>query len=212
MSICKLVIVTGLLGLFAGALAGCTPPQSGAGTTEWMVANQTLDTLWVAVRYPLDSAVVTATQLAECRSQLIADSVGLTRQNGFYQPSLRHLAYHKGQWFWVQNSVWGIVYRSDADPSPAQGPRINRVSGVLTYRIAPARTQLLLAADGGPDTQWPLPAITGLHLQQGAARLALVPGQPLLTVFRPQPTGEEHAYSPRYRVQLTVGPGLTINP
>lgn len=198
--------------LALASLTQCTPPQSPMASTQWVVANQTPDTLWVAVRYPRDSVALTTAEVIATRHQLLADSVDLAHQNGFYQPPwLQHFTCHKGQWYLVQNTTANIVYHADHDPSPTQAPQVNRARGVLTYRVPPHRTQQLVSTNTTPTVAQSEPLITELYLREGRALQTVLPGPPLLEVFRPQPTGQEHDYSPRYRCQLTVGSGLTIN-
>ncbi|MGI4742624.1 MAG: hypothetical protein ACRYG7_46290 [Janthinobacterium lividum] len=201
-------VAVGLLALTT--LTQCTPPQSPNAITEWVVTNQTPDTLWVTVRYPLDSVALSAAAIVETRRQLRLDSADQLHQSGFYQPSLRQVAHARGQWYLVQNSTGDVVYQADHDPGPTESPRVNRVRGELTYRVPPHGTQHLLQTYAKPTVQWPQAPFTAVYLRQGPARRVVLPGPSLLAVFRPQPTGQEHNYSPRYRCQLTVGPGLTI--
>jgi len=48
-------LVGSLLGLGLAALANCALPQPSAVTAEWLVANQTSDTLWVMARFARNS-------------------------------------------------------------------------------------------------------------------------------------------------------------
>lgn len=215
--------ISSLVILSAVVLPGCTPAQTSGGTVEWVVANHTLDTLRVVVRYPLDSVLVPLAEVAARRHSLKIDSADHARQ-GYIHPSLARLTTHKGKWYWVRNSVGGIATWSTCDPLYIMDKRSRYQSrdviyakppsssnGTLTYQLLPHCVQLLAGAPFVPDSLWSPPPVIGLQLRQGSQQRVVLPGRPLLQVFRPQPTGREHDYSAQYRYQLTVGPGLTIN-
>jgi hypothetical protein len=201
-----------LLVLAPTLLASCTPPQSSAPTTEWVLVNQTPDTLRVAVRYPLDSTAVTLAELSEARHQLKVDSVNSIRLIGYYRPHfLQHLTRHHGQWYLVQHTTDTPAYYADADSrSSEQAPLINTTRGEFIYRVPPFSTQHVLETETTPVQAQAESPILSLHLHQRGLHVAVLPRLPLLEVFQPQATGQEHAYSPRYFCRLTVGPGLTI--
>lgn len=189
----------------------CTPPKSAAPDTAWLVANETLDTLHITIRYPLDSAVLTLAELTESRYDRRADSTAKTRQYGYYEPGLlRRFTRHQGQWYIVQNTQ-DITYPTHHDSGSAQVPPIDRARGILHYQVPPRSAQPLINTYTIPTDARNDAFIAELSLQDRHLRRALLPGSPLLHLFRPQLTGQEHDYSPRYRCQLTVGPGLTIN-
>jgi|GEM_PF-5406520 len=206
--------VTGV-GVLTLVLAGCTPADNAEDVLEWAVANHTADTLWVSVRYPLDSLRLTdEQQIDQFREQLRRDSLrgDLSRYNS--GGVLTRITPHRGEWYWVRSKEADVNAYLDNEQRWARLD--NRTAGVLTYSVPPRCTQVLArtmtSSLGRPWWQRPskpriLP-IVGLWLRQGVARCTLKPGQPLRACFRSERTGQEHQHSARSRVTLTVGPGL----
>lgn len=191
--------LAGLLGLSVLAVPSCTPPEKG-DSAEWVVANQTPDTLWVTARFPLDSVKVPRTEVVARRHRLTVDSIAHERS---HRQSLAHLTTHQGQWYWVRNSMGGIATWASCDTSAGHEPQITDMRGVVCYRVPPHCTQLLVTSVFSPAARDLKPPISGLQLRQGTTRRVVLPGQSIAQVFRPQPTGHEHDHSASYRYQFT---------
>lgn len=190
-----------LLGLSAG-FARCTPPHQDGGAVEWMVANHTSDTLLLLVRWPLDSIRVPPAALPRLRRELASDSTfSLARKYPLHP--LQRLTKHQAQWYWIANPGWTNPL-NDAPPSRAA---VTKLAGMLTYKISPHGKQLVARGACLPCNSVPRVPIVSLDLQQGpASRRRLLGNSP--GGFRAVPATGTHTY----RYQLTVGPGLTINP
>ncbi|MBO3273153.1 hypothetical protein [Hymenobacter defluvii] len=157
------------------SLAACTPPyHPPQDRVEWHLMNHTGDTLLLTVRYRLDSAVVSASDVPRLRQAQTADSLGLPHLRiGGHQP-LDHLARHQGHWYWVRNAyATALPYWSDASGNlhPAA---TNRTAGVITYKLVPG---------GGHE-------VAAQLCQPSCDTLPLAPasGQPTPSI-RPGPTG-----------------------
>ena len=183
-------------------LGGCTPARHAGNTLEWVVTNATPDTLLVAVRYPLDSAVVPPAQLPVRRQQLARDSSEQTRD-----APLAHLARHQGHWYLVGSREGYVNTVLDHETLTGQQASVRRALGVVTYKLPPARTQLLTSMPE-PQPSRPVRAVVGGWVRQGGHQQALPAGPALLKLF--QPVASPQSQTDRY--QLTIGPGLTLNP
>lgn len=189
-------------------LSSCTPVTHAGSTFDWVVTNQTMDTLRVGVRFPLDSSLLLPTDLSYLRKQRLTDSVAedglVARQN-----PLTRLVQHAGHWYYVQPQAWPVATHDDAR-GPRRWAQVNRLAGTLTYMLPPHGTQSLTQTICLPCDTIPLPQIVGLWLEQGAERHTLIPGRTLRQVFHAVPTGQEHDYSARALYEFNVGPGLVL--
>lgn len=210
---CYLLIrkATRLLGFGGVALLGlpsCTPVTHAGSTIDWEVTNQTTDTLRVGVRYPLDSSLVSPTDLPHLRKQWFTDSA-VEAGVGYRREPLTRLVQHQGRWYYVQPQAWPSALNDDAR-GPRRWAQVNRLAGTLTYALPPHGTQRLTQTICLPCDTIPLPRLAGLWLEQGAGRHTLVPGRPLRQLFHAVPTGQENDYSARALYKFSVGPGLVL--
>lgn len=179
--------------------------------------NHTGDTLLLTVRYRLDSAVVSASDVPRLRQAQTADSLALPHLRiGGHQP-LDHLVRHQGHWYWVRNAyATTLPYWSDASGNlhPAA---TNRTAGVITYKLVPGGGHEVAAQLCQPscDTLPPaLPPLVSLRLQQGRAQRALPIGTELNTLFQAQFSfwhGWLEWGPTTYRYELCIGPGLVLD-
>lgn len=198
----KMCWLLGLLGLPVLVVPSCTPPETPAGSAEWVVANQTPDTLWVTARFPLDSVKVPQAEVATRRHRLTVDSAAHTGQHD-YQPSLAHLTTHQQQWYWVRNSIGGIATWASCNTSVRHQPQVNARYGVVTYQVPPHCTQVSVTAVFQPNAFSPKLPIRGLQLRQGTTRRVMLPGQSVAHAFQLQPGDYDQNHSASYRCQLT---------
>jgi hypothetical protein len=197
-----------VVGVALLGLPSCTPVTHAGSTFDWVVTNQTADTLRIGVRYPLDSSQVSPTDLPHLRRQWFADSA-VEHGLGYRRHPLTRLVQHAGHWYYVQPQAWPVATHDDAH-GPRRWAQVNRLAGTVTYALPPHGTQSLTQTICLPCDTIPLPRLVGLWLEQGAERHTLVPGRPLRQLFHVVPTGQEHDYSARALYELRVGPGLAL--
>lgn len=194
------------LGLVSGTgLASC---RAEPDHLEWTVHNDTADTLQVAVRYPLDSTwLATPDQLARVRQDWVADSSS-DKGHGFYASPLSRLVCHHGRWYFVYSRYPGVNGYFTGMPQYTQ---LTPAQGRLTYTLAPDQTQLVLTMPYIVGQNEPQAYLSGLWLEQGARRQQVLPARSVADVFVWETTDRTHAAYNLYHLQLTVGPGLTLN-
>jgi hypothetical protein len=220
-----------ILGILLLAVSNCTPPhQTHVDLLEWVVANHTPDTLEVTVRYPLDSARLAPTHAYQLYQAWRLDSAAYEGR-GFLRYPLRRLSVHHGQWYQVdthQSEVnpflndaptvragyldsLGIWMHVEANTLATYTPtgrvaRLDRLHGIITYRIAPYKRQVL-TTDGALSAS--SKAIVGLRLTQEAASRTLRPGSSLANLFQQVENLPAKDYN-WYQRQLNVGPALQV--
>jgi hypothetical protein len=147
----------GFVGVALLGLPSCTPVTHAGSTFDWVVTNQTTDTLRVGVRYPLDSSQVLPTDLPHLRRQWFADSA-VEHGVGYRRNPLTRLVQHAGHWYYVQPQAWPSPLNDDAH-GPRRWAQGNRLAGTLTYAVPPHGRQLVTQTICLPCDTIPLPRL-----------------------------------------------------
>ncbi|MFD1875559.1 hypothetical protein [Hymenobacter bucti] len=224
------------------ALSTCTPPkQTHVDLRTWVVVNHTADTLTVRVHYLLDSVQLSASDARQARQRWHTDSLAYGGRGLLRHPFWR-LSTHQGHWYQVDEHQGEVNPFLDNTPTVRVGrldslstwrqfeagtlptylpigraASLDRVHGVVTYRVAPHRKQVLTTEYALSSSSQALvesalsrsQALVGLSVTQGNAHRTLLPGKALTDLFRSIEYLPAKDYN-WYQRQLTIGATLQI--